>query len=245
MRKADVEAGIKPGTTSAESRELREAKRRVRLLEQENEVLRRAAAYLSQANLPGKGGTARERARRGRHRCHGGVPGTWNSSPALLPVAQEPGHRDRIGRGVPGQRPVRRTPRRPRIRIPLPGRRSRGRGREDVPADCLADLLCRRLDQRHQQEGPGSAPQSWPSGSRRPRRAGLHRPGPERAVANRHHRALDGRGEAVFVRDQGRLFGADRRLFDRLENEVPPGGQRVEQRCRQAGRGDRLHPPQR
>ena len=56
-RKADVEAGIKPGTTSAESQELREAKRRVRLLEQENEVLRRAAAYLSQANLPGKGGT--------------------------------------------------------------------------------------------------------------------------------------------------------------------------------------------
>ena len=44
IRKADVEAGIKPGTTSAESRELREAKRRVRLLEQENEVLRRAAA---------------------------------------------------------------------------------------------------------------------------------------------------------------------------------------------------------
>ena len=57
IRKADVEAGIKPGTTAAESQELREAKRRVRLLEQENEVLRRAAAYLSQANLPGKGGT--------------------------------------------------------------------------------------------------------------------------------------------------------------------------------------------
>lgn len=47
MRKADVEAGITPGTTTAESTELREAKRRVRLLEQENEVLRRAAAYLS------------------------------------------------------------------------------------------------------------------------------------------------------------------------------------------------------
>ena len=57
IRKADVEAGIKPGTTAAKSQELREAKRRVRLLEQENEVLRRAAAYLSQANLPGKGGT--------------------------------------------------------------------------------------------------------------------------------------------------------------------------------------------
>ncbi|WP_155806802.1 hypothetical protein [Leifsonia xyli] len=31
--------------------ELREARKRIRLLEQENEVLRRAAAYLSQANL--------------------------------------------------------------------------------------------------------------------------------------------------------------------------------------------------
>jgi transposase len=38
----------------SDSGELREAKRRIRLLEQENEVLRRAAAYLSQANLPGK-----------------------------------------------------------------------------------------------------------------------------------------------------------------------------------------------
>ena len=40
-----------------DSTELRELRRRNRLLEQENEVLRRAAAYLSQANLPGKGST--------------------------------------------------------------------------------------------------------------------------------------------------------------------------------------------
>ena len=38
----------------AESDELREANKRIKLLEQENEVLRRAAAYLSQAHLPGK-----------------------------------------------------------------------------------------------------------------------------------------------------------------------------------------------
>ena len=54
LRAADVEDGIKPGTTAAENEELKTAKRRIRLLEQENEVLRRAAAYLSQANLPGK-----------------------------------------------------------------------------------------------------------------------------------------------------------------------------------------------
>ena len=54
LRAADVEDGIRPGTTSAENEDLKAARRRIRLLEQENEVLRRAAAYLSQANLPGK-----------------------------------------------------------------------------------------------------------------------------------------------------------------------------------------------
>ena len=51
---ADREDGIRPGPSAGELTELREAKKRIRLLEQENEVLRRAAAYLSQANLPGK-----------------------------------------------------------------------------------------------------------------------------------------------------------------------------------------------
>jgi transposase-like protein len=57
LRRADVEDGVKPGPTSDQLAELRELKRRNRLLEQENEVLRRAAAYLSQAQLPGKGST--------------------------------------------------------------------------------------------------------------------------------------------------------------------------------------------
>lgn len=54
MRQADIEDGNRPGVTATESAELRDARRRIRLLEQENEVLRRAAAHLSQANLPGK-----------------------------------------------------------------------------------------------------------------------------------------------------------------------------------------------
>lgn len=54
MRRADVGDGVKPGMTEDQNAELRELKRRNRLLEQEVEVLRRAAAYLSQANLPGK-----------------------------------------------------------------------------------------------------------------------------------------------------------------------------------------------
>ena len=57
LRQAGIDDGAKPGVSSSESAELREARKRIRLLEQENEVLRRAAAYLSQANLPGKGST--------------------------------------------------------------------------------------------------------------------------------------------------------------------------------------------
>ena len=54
MKKADVTDGHRPGLDDEERKQLREANKRIRLLEQENEVLRRAAAYLSQANLPGK-----------------------------------------------------------------------------------------------------------------------------------------------------------------------------------------------
>jgi transposase len=52
LKKDRIEAGDEPGVTSAEAAELREARKRIRLLEQENEVLRRAAAYLGKANLP-------------------------------------------------------------------------------------------------------------------------------------------------------------------------------------------------
>lgn len=54
MKAADVEDGRRPGISVEESARVRELSKRNRLLEQENEVLRRAAAYLSQANLPGK-----------------------------------------------------------------------------------------------------------------------------------------------------------------------------------------------
>ncbi len=54
LTQADRDDGVRPGPTSDENAENRELRRRLRLLEQENEVLRRAAAYLSQSNLPGK-----------------------------------------------------------------------------------------------------------------------------------------------------------------------------------------------
>lgn len=47
LQRAVVDGGANPGQTRAECAELRETRKRIRLLEQENEVLRRAAAYLS------------------------------------------------------------------------------------------------------------------------------------------------------------------------------------------------------
>jgi transposase-like protein len=54
LKAADVADGTRAGATREESAELRELRKRNRLLEQENEVLRKAAAYLSQGALRGK-----------------------------------------------------------------------------------------------------------------------------------------------------------------------------------------------
>ena len=48
----DIEECPRPGVKQGESAELREANNRIRLLEQENEVLRRAAVYLERGVNP-------------------------------------------------------------------------------------------------------------------------------------------------------------------------------------------------
>jgi transposase len=47
-----IEDGIRPGVTASESAELRELRKRNRQLEQENEILRRAAAYFAKEISP-------------------------------------------------------------------------------------------------------------------------------------------------------------------------------------------------
>jgi transposase-like protein len=54
LTQADRDDGFRSGLTTGEQAELRQAMKRIGLLGQENEVLRRAAAFLSQAQLPGK-----------------------------------------------------------------------------------------------------------------------------------------------------------------------------------------------
>ena len=52
VKRAEIEDGVRDGLTLAEQAEVRELKKRNRLLEQENEVLRRAAIYLGQGVNP-------------------------------------------------------------------------------------------------------------------------------------------------------------------------------------------------
>ena len=53
LKLAEVEDGVRPGLKRADDAELRELKNRNRLLEQENEILRRAAAFFAR-ELPPK-----------------------------------------------------------------------------------------------------------------------------------------------------------------------------------------------
>jgi transposase len=52
LKLAGVDDGIRPGVASSESAQLRELKKRNRLLEQENEILRRAAAFFAREIAP-------------------------------------------------------------------------------------------------------------------------------------------------------------------------------------------------
>ncbi len=52
LKIADIDDGVRPGVTTAESMEVRELRRRNRTLEQENEILRRAAAFFARESLP-------------------------------------------------------------------------------------------------------------------------------------------------------------------------------------------------
>jgi hypothetical protein len=47
LKKADIQDGVTPAAAEQDAIELREARRRIRVLEQEAEVMRRAVAYLS------------------------------------------------------------------------------------------------------------------------------------------------------------------------------------------------------
>ena len=51
IQQADIEDGAREGVVP-ESAEMRELKKRNRLLEQENEILRRAAAFFAKESLP-------------------------------------------------------------------------------------------------------------------------------------------------------------------------------------------------
>jgi transposase len=52
LKKADVDDGNRPGVTASQSEEMRDLRRRNRVLEQEVEILRRATAYFAKGLAP-------------------------------------------------------------------------------------------------------------------------------------------------------------------------------------------------
>lgn len=57
LRQDDIDHGLRPGHTTQESVELRAARAKVRQLEQELSILRRASAWLDEESLDPKGRT--------------------------------------------------------------------------------------------------------------------------------------------------------------------------------------------
>lgn len=57
LRQDDIDHGLRPGHTTQESAELREARAKVRQLEQEIAILRRASTWLDEEPLDPKGRT--------------------------------------------------------------------------------------------------------------------------------------------------------------------------------------------
>ncbi len=149
--------------------------------------------------------------------------------------------------GASGERAVRRPPRRPGVRLPVPGRRGPRRRRRRWLTGPRGGSARTTAGGRCSARSAAATARSA-SPARRPTTTSSQRDftaaGAERPVAGRHHRALDRRGQALPLRDQGRALQPDRRLLDRLPDEVPPRRRRARQRRRPrapTARRRRLH----
>jgi putative transposase len=194
LKKADIEDGARPGVTEKETAEVRDAGKRIRLLEQENEILRRAAAFFAR-ELPPKWSS-----RWSLTKTCDGIPVAvacrglgfskqafyaWRAAPvterdwsdahlinAAVDVHRDDpafGHRFIAGRARRPGFQRRREPGRPALQQP-------------------ADLVRLRQETRPDLQGRSASPR-WP------RPAGLHRDGGWSAVAHGHHRAPTDEGK--------------------------------------------------
>ena len=225
LRQADIEDGVKPGrdrrrvgrAAGAASPESGCWSRRTRSCAGRRRICPRPTCR--EKALP-----ARERARRRRDPRRGDVPGTQARPPALLPLAGQPGHRRRAGRGPSGQRPLRRPPRRPGVRLPVPGRRG-----PTTPGEPMAERTAWRICSRQRlvvgvrQEQARQERQGRPTGPRRPGRAATSPPTPRTSCGSAditEHRTAEGKLYLCAIKDvfSNRIVGysIDSRMKSRL-----------------------------
>ncbi len=213
LARADRDEGVRPGPTSESSRPASPGE-----LSTENEVLPGSPIFAPPAGkmmYP----LVRELA-------EGKVPVTVAAGsqdrPATLPLPegrQRAGHRHRVGRGAPDGHDLRRTPRDPEF---APVLTARPRAGSRSVTHRVAGLCGERLVVGVRQAQEPEELQARHPSARRSRPSGLHRLRAQPALADRHHRALDGRRQALPLRGEGRVLEPDRRLLDRLPNAGPP-----------------------
>ena len=118
----------------------------------------------------------------------------------------QPGHRRASSaRRYLANAVVRRPPRRPRVRLPVPRRRGpRGRPRRSVTGRCGGSAATTAGGRRSASPSAARTAKPGPPAHDDLVRRDFTADGAEPAVARRHHRAPHRRGQALPLRDQGR-----------------------------------------
>ena len=208
------------------------SRKRIRLLEQENEVLRRT----------GRRRTCREEMYPlVRDLAAEGIPvtvtcGVRDLARQLYSRWSLPGHRLPAARGVPGQRAVRRPPRGPSVRLPLACRR--GQGRSPLACDRTMWRVCSRNGwwSAFAKTRGKNGKKPGPSVHRRRRATLLHRRRPQPTVVGAYiteHKTSEGKLYLRAIKDvfSNRIVGysisdrmKSRLAVDALANTAPRRG---------------------
>ncbi len=242
VRQADVDDGVVDGQTSSEQNELVQLRRKARRLEQENEILRRAAAYFAAGSAPKMSyPLVRDLAAEGipvRLTC--GVLG--HSTQAYYAWLRQPVSQRDLDDAYFTNLLIDAYDDDPEFGYRLLADELDKLGHAGRGAAGLAALQpAEALVSDRPQGPPGQDARA--GGPRRPGAAGLHRGRAEPGLGHRHHRAPDRRGQALLLPDQGPVQQQDRRLRPRRADDRAARRDRAADSRRPAPAQERRHRP--
>ena len=223
LKLADVEDGVRPGTTTSESAELRELRRRNKVARAGERDPAPGRGVLRQGDLP------KMMYPLVHDLAADGIPVAVTcrvlgfTKQAYYAWQARPVSRAGLGRRVSDQRRPGHPRRRSGVRVPVHRRRARRARHHRQPENRVARLCSQQRIWSVFAKTRGPDQEAGPPVHDDLVERDFTAAGAEPGVADRHHRAPHRRGQAVPVRDQGRVLRPDRRLLHRHPDESLPG----------------------